>query len=326
MKFLHQAIDSVNGWLVARRPQAPVASAPADLSALARLEPGALHTPSTPAKLVFTPNAGKTDRFAFPSPAPSGDARNDIVHGERWRAVDQPSNAAVIMLHGGFAPAFTAEKLFARHFLDAGIDVLALALPWHMARMPVGADYSGQYLLSGDIPRLIRGFAQGAQDAAALAILLYAAGYQRVFAGGISLGGNIAAQVAALTELDGIYLLIPAADPYVTLWTTPIGAGVVRAARAAGFEDETVAAAMRLITPRFLGPPRTAPARMRIVLGAHDLLCPPDPIYDLAEAWNIVGITRVATGHRTFGLRLFAVRKMLARAMNELTPIRATAA
>ncbi|WP_164749718.1 hypothetical protein [Nitratireductor alexandrii] len=40
MRTLHQGLDRLNGWLVARRPQAPVASAFGDLAALAALEPG----------------------------------------------------------------------------------------------------------------------------------------------------------------------------------------------------------------------------------------------------------------------------------------------
>jgi hypothetical protein len=39
----------------------------------------------------------------FPSATPSGDAQNDGVHGERWRAKQQTSKAAVIMFHCGFA-------------------------------------------------------------------------------------------------------------------------------------------------------------------------------------------------------------------------------
>lgn len=115
------------------------------------------------------PGLGGGDRFSFESPAPSGDPANDLVHGMRWRAGAKPSKAAVIMLHGGFAPFFAAEKLIAPPFLKAGIDVLAPALPWHMERAPAQAAYSGQYLFSSDVPRLVRDFAQGAQDAAVLA-------------------------------------------------------------------------------------------------------------------------------------------------------------
>ena len=248
----------------------------------------------------------------FLSAAPSGHARNDGVHGERWRAKDQAARAAVIMFHGGFAPSFAAETLIAPPFLKAGIDVFVLALPWHMQRAPIEAAYSGQYLLSGDAPRLVRGFAQGAQDAAALAFALRAQGYEQVFAGGISLGGNVAAQAAVIAEFDFVYMLIPAADPFVTVWRTPIGAGVVRAAKAAGVADDTVAEAMRLITPRFLGPPRTQPERIRIVMGEHDLLCPPAPIEALADAWSITDIERLGCGHRSFAIHLFGVRRRLA--------------
>lgn len=321
MKMLHQGLDRLNGWLVAQRPQAPVTSSAGDLAALAALDPGALHTPPGAARVSFedgAPGLRGGDRLVFESPVRSGDPANDRVHGVRWRAGPSPSNAAVIMLHGGFAPVFAAEKLIAPPFLKAGIDVLAFALPWHMERAPAQAAYSGQYLFSGDVPRLVRGFAQGAQDAAALALALRGRGYERVFAGGVSLGGAIAAQLAVLAELDLVYMLIPSADPFVSLWRTPIGAGLVRSARAAGFDDETAARAMQLITPRRLGPPRTPPQRIRIVMGRHDLLCPPAPIEALAQAWSIADIERLGCGHRSFAIHLFGARRRLAASARAL--------
>lgn len=321
MRAFHHALDRLNGWLVARRRQAQVAATIDDLRQLAALAPGALHVPPEPAGLTIEDGATGLhggDRLYFESPAPSGDPANDLVHGRRWRASSALSDAAVILLHGGFAPSFAAEKLIARPFLKAGVDVFALALPWHMERAPAEAAYSGQFLLSGDVPRLVRGFAQGAQDAAALALSLRRHGYARVCAGGISLGGNVAGPMAVLAELDFVYMLIPAADPFITLWHTPIGAGVVQAARATGFGDQMIAEAMRLITPRELGPPRTPPERMRIVLGNHDLLCPPEPIEALAQAWSVTDIERLGCGHRSFAVHLFGVRRRLAEAVHAL--------
>ncbi|HJK96804.1 MAG TPA: hypothetical protein RMF84_06260 [Polyangiaceae bacterium LLY-WYZ-14_1] len=230
----------------------------------------------------------------------------------------------VIMFHGGFAPSFAAERLVARPFLTAGIDVVALCLPYHMNRAPEDSSYSGQYLLSGDVPRLVRGFAQAPQDAVALTLGLRNEGYARVFAGGISLGGNVAAQLATLVELDFLYMLIPAVDPFETLWNTPIGAGIVRAAHAHGFSDETVEAAMGLITPRLLGPPKVQPGRMRIVLGRHDLLCPPEPIDALARAWSAEDIERLPCGHRSLALHLAGVRRRLVETARTVPPIRET--
>lgn len=324
MKSLHQSLDRLNGWIIARRPQARVDSTPADLDALAALDPGDLHAPVVPVEIHFKSENERqphTDRFVFVSPAPSGDPSNDRVHGVRWRSGTVRAKTAVIMLHGGFASAFTAEKLIAPPFVARGMDVIAPALPWHMARAPTNSAYSGQYLLSGDIPRLVRGFAQGAQDAAALAMGLREIGYQRVFAGGISLGGNIAAQLVSIAQLDGIYLLIPAVDPFVTIWQTPIGAGIVRAARQAGYPDAQVARAMRLITPLLLGPPRTPAARILVVHGRDDLLCPPDPITTLVRSWGLGDVRRLAAGHRSFGLHLLTIRKDLARALDGFAPI-----
>ncbi|WP_127596031.1 hypothetical protein [Nitratireductor alexandrii] len=109
------------------------------------------------------PGLGGGDRFSFESPAPSGDPANDLVHGMRWRAGAKPSKAAVIMLHGGFAPFFAAEKLIAPPFLKAGIDVLALALPLHMERARAGGARSvgvGGVSLGGLVTQQIAGHAE----------------------------------------------------------------------------------------------------------------------------------------------------------------------
>ncbi len=54
------------------------------------------------------------------------------VRGVRWRAGATPSNAAVTMLHGGFAPFFAAEKLIAPPFVRAG--TMYRPLPCHGPR------------------------------------------------------------------------------------------------------------------------------------------------------------------------------------------------
>ncbi len=307
---LHGAVDRINGWIISLRDQAPVSWHPCDLMEFESAEPWGIHTPPAPAALNVEADVWD-DRITFHSPAPSGDARNDMVHAVRWRCGPRPSTCAALMLHGGFATSFAAEKLIAKPFLNAGVDVVALCLPYHMQRSPEEAAYSGQYLLSGDIPRLVRGFAQAAQDAAALTFSLRNHGYTRLFAGGISLGGNVAAQLAILAKLDFLYMLIPAVDPFETLWKTPIGAGIFRAARAQGIADSTVEAAMRLITPRLLGAPKTQPERIRIVLGEYDVMCPPKPIEALARAWSVQDIERLSCGHRTFAFHLSGVVQRL---------------
>ena len=177
MRRLHHMADRISAAFIAGRAQAPVRSDLNDLAVLAGLadqNPRALFRSVAAPHIGFAqiPNSPTTGRFAFDTPVSSGHVHNDRVHGERWLAGAAPSQSAVIMLHGGFAPSWSAERIMARPFLARGLDVFVLALPWHMERAPVESAYSGQYLLSGDVPRLIHGFSQGAHDTAALAFAL----------------------------------------------------------------------------------------------------------------------------------------------------------
>ena len=318
MKALHHAADRLNGWLVARRRQAPIVSNRADLdelAALAERDPRALLRPVEPVAVEFDSAdgaRGKVETFAFPSPVPSGESANDRVHGERWLAADRRSKSAIVMLHGGFAPSWFAERLMAGPFLAKGIDVFVIALPWHMDRAPSASGYSGQYLLSGDVPRLVRGFSQGAHDAAALVLSLRQQGYRRVFVSGISLGGNIAAQVALLAALDGVFLLIPAVDPFQTIFRSPIGAGMARAASNAGFDDREIERAMRLVTPRIAGLPKSDPDAFRVVHGAYDLFCSAEAIEEFVQAWGVTRVRSLKVGHRTFAIKFRQTARLLA--------------
>ncbi len=318
MRAIHHAADRLNGWLVARRQQAPIASDLADLeelSTLAERDPRALLRPVESAAIAFDPEEGarsKVETFAFSSPAPFGDSANDRVHGERWLAADRPSKSAIVMLHGGFAPSWLAERLMAHPFLAKRIDVFVIALPWHMDRAPSSSGYSGQYLLSGDVPRLVRGFSQGAHDAAALVLALRQQGYRRVFVSGISLGGNIAAQTASLAVLDGVFLLIPAIDPFQTIFRSPIGAGMARAASNAGFDDREIERAMRLVTPHFAGLPKSDPDAFRVVHGTYDLFCSAEAIEEFVQAWSITQVQSLKVGHRTFAINFRQTARLLA--------------
>ncbi|RVT81653.1 hypothetical protein DXV76_19595 [Rhodobacteraceae bacterium CCMM004] len=84
--------------------------------------------------------------------------------------------------------------------------------------------------------------------------------------------------------------------------------------------DDALARALRLIAPRLLCPPHTEAARMTVVHGAQDLLCPPQPIWALAEEWGIGDVRTVSAGHRSFGLHIPKVRRLLADVMKNHPP------
>jgi hypothetical protein len=215
------------------------------------------------------------------------------------------------MLPGAFAPSFAAERLLSVPLLRQDVHVFALAPPYHMERAPPGSDYSGQYLLSGDVPRFIDGLIQAVADVRSLVRGLRDTGYEAVFVEGISQGGNIGAQALATSQVDGGTLAIPAVDFAATMAESPIARGVRRAARRAGFDDRAVREALQVVNPLALGDPVPDPTDIHVVYAEYDRQVPAETVEAFIEAWDGVSATRYPAGHRTVGLRILALRHQL---------------
>jgi dienelactone hydrolase len=324
----HQVVDVVEGWIRSRQEQAPVESTVGDLDRFLDVDPREVHPEVEPADLVLdSPERTRSlmgrlppsrlprieRSFEFQSPVESPHSANDTVHGVRWHGEGHDSaSAAVVMLHGAFAPSFSAERILSTPLLRRDVHCFAMAEPYHMQRAPDASEYSGQYLLSGDVPRFVDGLVQAVADVRTLVVTLREEGYDRIFLSGISLGGNVVGQAVTMADVDGATLAIPAVDLGETLGRAPIAKGIRRAARRAGFSEPDVREAMRVVTPRLLGSPVPDPSDLYVVYGRWDRQAPPEPIEALLREWEGVTAMRYPAGHRTMGLRIFELRHQMA--------------
>lgn len=324
----HQLIDVVEGWIRSRQEQVPVESTLGDLDRFFNIDPRDVHPEVEPADLVLdSPERTRSlvgrlppsrvprieRSFRYQSPVESPHPANDTVHGVRWHGKGNKSaDAAVVMLHGAFAPSFSAERILSTPLLRRKIHCFAMAEPYHMERAPSDSEYSGQYLLSGDVPRFVDGLVQAAADVRTLVATLLDQGYDRVFLSGISLGGNVVGQAVTMADVDGALLAIPAVDPGETLERSPMAKGLRQAARRAGFSEPDVREALRVVTPRVLGSPMPDASDLYVVYGRWDRQAPPEPIEELIQAWPGVTAIRYPAGHRTMALRIFGLRHQMA--------------
>ncbi len=325
---VHEALDGLEGWVRSRQAQAPVSSSVSDIDRFTDCEPRDPHPDVDAADLSFGPSTGSRALWSslpparparvetplrFPSPVESPHPDNDTVRGVRWRGEGRDADAsAVVMLHGAYAESFTAERLLSGPLFGRDVSVFALEAPYHMTRAPAVSDYSGQYLLSGDVPRFVDGLIQAVADVRALVASLREAGYDSVYLFGISLGGNVAAQAVTMADVDGAVLAIPAVDLFETVLRSPIAAGVRREAEAAGFEMSAVCDAMRPVTPRLLGTPVPDSSRVHVLYGQWDRQAPADAVEALLDAWPGASAVRYPAGHRTMGMRILGLRHQLA--------------
>ncbi|WP_327054099.1 alpha/beta fold hydrolase [Halomicrococcus gelatinilyticus] len=325
---VHEVADDVEGWFRSRKEQAPVESDPSELDRFTEPDPRDVHPDVDAGTLSLGPteleasvwrrlppsHVPRVERpFEFASPVESPHEANDVVTGLRWHGQGgETASTAVVMLHGAFAPSFAAERLISVPLLRRNAHVFAMAAPYHMGRAPPTSEYSGQYLLSGDVPRFVEGVVQAVADVRRLVATLQQEGYDEVYLSGVSLGGNVAAQALTMADVDGGVLTVPAVDFAETLQRAPIAAGMRRAANQAGFSDPDVRRAMAPITPERLGSPVPDESDVHVVYGRWDRQVPAETVESLLGEWPGASSVEYPTGHRTTALRILAHRHQLA--------------
>ena len=132
-------------------------------------------------------------RVEFDSPAPSGVAQNDKVHGILYKP--ETVKGAVIALPAWKESNLAGQSVLALRLAADGYAVLVMPLPWQVDRAVPGVS-SGSWTLSDNLARTRAAFFQGAADVARASLWLEQAqgvppARQAVM--GVSLGGHVAA-------------------------------------------------------------------------------------------------------------------------------------
>jgi len=200
----------------------------------------------------------------------------------------------VLLLHGYAVPQTTYDRWLARQLRLRGAHTVRLDLPLHLRRTLPG-QRSGDGYFSLDPAHIRAVVRQSVEDAAAIIAWARAEVSPQVTVVGVSLGGLIATLLAAQLELDRVIAVAPFCDPATTLSQRPptpslrhlgmIGTdtqawGPDRAG-AGRFLQETLAPLVaRNLTPRTPG------ERITLVRAMQDLVVGPDPVTELAAAWQ----------------------------------------
>ena len=200
----------------------------------------------------------------------------------------------VLLLHGYAVPQTTYDRWLARQMRQRGAHTARLDLPYHLRRTLPG-QRSGDGYFSLDPAHIRAVVRQSVEDAAAIIAWARAEVSTHISVVGVSLGGLIATLLAAQLDLDRVIAVAPFCDPAATLSQRPptpslrhlgmIGDdtqswGPDRAA-AGRFLDATLAPLVaRNLTPRTPGD------RITLVRAMQDLVVGPDPVTELAEAWQ----------------------------------------
>lgn len=244
----------------------------------------------------------------FPSPLPSGDPANDIVHAEYFQPRQPGRRPAVVVLHI-LGADFALSRYLAARLADRGVAALFVMLPYYGERRPAGSD---RRFLSADIERSMNAMRQGVCDVRRAAAWL--AGRPEIDAdrlgvAGISLGGIVAALAAAADpSLDRAALILAGGGLDGILWEMPEAARFRERWIASGRTRDDLLALTRRWDPLTYAD-RLAGKRLLMIAGTVDEVIPPASARRLWDAAGRPPILWYDCGHySSAGYLLPAIR------------------
>jgi alpha-beta hydrolase superfamily lysophospholipase len=227
---------------------------------------------------------------------PDGEAGPILL--ERWAPTREQPIATVVALHGfGMgSPRAGAFALFAREWLDRGLDVVLVTLPGHGARKPADARVSGERFAIPDVQRLGEAVRQAVYEIRLVHQWLLQRTHAPVGLLGLSLGGYLAALSAGL--YDDFDFVIPVIAPVCMGDLAYRFLSESRAARdtETGFSLDEMRASFWLHSP-LAHPLRTPRERVLIVSGRGDQIVPAAHSQALWTHWGEPTIHWFAGGH-----------------------------
>ena len=212
----------------------------------------------------------------------------------RFNSDAQLEAPAVLIIHGFAVPTAIVEDYHANLLTARGAHAVRLDLPFHLRRRAVDTR-SGDGFFGADLTRVRDVIRQSVEDAAAIVAWMQAEMSPRVAVIGFSLGGLVAALLAARVPVAAALPVIPAADlPEIFMTYAPSrsraragiigdGGGPWGADRATA--RRTLDEALAPVVARRLRP-QTEPQRIAIVSATHDRVVGGAVARRLADSWG----------------------------------------
>lgn len=230
--------------------------------------------------------------FQFKSEIVTPWEENNTVHGilfpcgENWR-----TKPTVILLHGWNAEYSYRWQFpgFAKRLRRAGINAVAIELPYHSQRRP-NRDGAVNDFICDDIPSMIQATQQSLADIRSLARWLRAQGSPRVGLWGFSLGAWLAGlAICASDEFDFAALLTPVVKMDRAISDLDFCEPIRRALE----QTKVPLDRLDLISHR----PKIPTEKILLIESRHDVFVPAETVEELWRAWNQPEIWRVNHGH-----------------------------
>ena len=245
------------------------------------------------------------------------DDEADAILLEHWMHEREAPRGTVLALHGFSMgqPRIDAFALFAAQWYRRGLDVALLTLPYHGARSPKSARFSGQYFAEADPTRFNEAVRHAVYDVHVVR------GWLRDLTGlpvgllGLSLGGYLSALMAGLCDdLDFVMPMVPPVCIGDLAWRFFQRSRRRQAGTAPAYSCDELRAIYRVHSP--LTFPLCVPAeRVLIIAGRGDRIVPPAHPHALWRHWGEPRIHWFSGSH----LAPFGRERIVATAVDHLT-------
>ena len=228
---------------------------------------------------------GRYTPFLATEPA---DPDADAILVEHWMHERESPRGTVLALHGFSMgqPRFDALLLFAAQWFRRGLDVALLTLPYHGARTPSTARFSGQRFAGPDPAAFNEAMRRAVYD------VYVVRGWLREHTGGpvgllgLSLGGYVTALMAGLCDdLDFVVPMVPPACIGDLAWRFFERSRRRREGMAPPYSHEELRAMYRVHSPLTFAL-RVPHERALIIAGRGDRIVPPEHPHALWRHWD----------------------------------------
>lgn len=235
----------------------------------------------------------------FPSAIKTNYPSNDTVRGVYLQRTGHESAPVVIYLHGWMEfETGLALRLPLTWLAPLGYNILALHLPFHFERTPLGT-ISGELAITGNLPLAVKAMRQAVSDVRqSLAWLKEKQPDRPVGLIGKSLGGLVGAMVLATEPgLAAGVLAVPATGVKSSIWQSSYTSLLRRDLHRQGLDEEATARLLEIIRPgRYK--PAIDPEKILVLRASADRVCYPEDTEAFAADWGTRSVT-LPTGHLT---------------------------
>jgi len=221
---------------------------------------------------------------------------DDRLRIEHWCHPPERRRGTILLLHGFTMgrPWMDGPVLLASRWWKAGLDVALFTLPFHGARTPPDARFSGEHFAVPDVTRLAESVRRAVHEVRAATLWLRETTGGPVGLLGLSLGGYVAALSAGLyDDLDFVVPMVPPVCIGDLAWQFFRRS---RRRETPAFAYDELRRHYRVHSP-LAHPLRTPRERCLIVAGRGDRVVPPEHPHALWHHWEHPAIHWFSGGH-----------------------------